>query len=158
MKKGLFTLLSICLSFSLIGQIDFKSGSLQLDTDLNKINANAKLDLGAFKTELGVKYDVSEKKLDYMSAKLKMQPAEWYFALEIGKHSNKPIDEVLNVYQKNKGKGWGYTAKQMGIKPGSPAFHALKNNTKGKAKKNKGHKGKGNKGKGQKGKGKKGNK
>jgi hypothetical protein len=30
------------------------------------------------------------------------------------------------TYQASKGKGWGVIAKELGIKPGSPAFHALK--------------------------------
>jgi len=128
-------------------QFAFRSGSVELDTDLNSINANAKLDFGKFKTNLSLNYNVSQKKIDYMSASLKMQPAEIYFALEIGKYSNRPIDDVIAVYQNDKSKGWGYIAKQMGIKPGSEAFHALKNNASGKAKKNKGNQGnKGNKG------------
>lgn len=146
MKKILLSLIiSICY-LTINAQTDFKSGSVELDTDLNSINTNAKLDFGAFKTNLKLNYNVSEKKIDYMSASLKMQPAEIYFALEIGKYSKRPIDDVLVVYQKEKSKGWGYIAKQMGIKPGSEAFHALKNNASGKAKKNKGNKGnKGNK-------------
>ncbi len=147
-KLGVLILLSIFVGNS-FAQIQFKSGDIKLDTDLNSINAEAKLDLGVFKTDLRLKYNVDEKKIDYMSTKLKMQPAEWYFALEIGKYSKKPIDEVLNVYSQNKSKGWGYIAKQMGIKPGSPAFHALKNNASGKSKKVKGNSGnKGNKGNG----------
>jgi hypothetical protein len=147
MRHFFITILLISFTVCSFAQLDFKSGSVQLDTDLKSINTQAKLDLGAFKTDLKLNYNVSEKKLDYMSASLKMQPAEWYFALEIGKYSKKPIDQVLVVYQQNKNKGWGYIAKQMGIKPGSPAFHALKNNASGKAKKNKGNKGnKGNRG------------
>jgi hypothetical protein len=30
------------------------------------------------------------------------------------------------VYKQSKGKGWGVIAKELGIKPGSPEFHALK--------------------------------
>jgi hypothetical protein len=150
-KTGILLLFLFVVGYS-FAQVQFKSGDIRLDTDLNSINAQAKLDLGVFKTELKTSYNISEKKLNYMGATLKMQPAEWYFALEIGKHTRKPIDEVLSVYKQHKNKGWGYIAKQMGIKPGSPAFHALKNNASGKSKKNKGKHG--NKG-GKKGKGKK---
>lgn len=147
MKKAVSSIILICIYIGLNAQFAFRSGSVELDTDLNSINANAKLDFGKFKTNLSLNYNVSEKKIDYMSASLKMQPAEIYFALEIGKYSNRPIDDVIAVYQKDKSKGWGYIAKQMGIKPGSEAFHALKNNASGKAKKNKGNQGnKGNKG------------
>ena len=85
-----------------------------------------------------------------MRISLNMSPGEIYFALEISKYSNKPIDDVIGIYQTHKAKGWGYIAKQAGIKPGSDAFHQLKKNAGSKS-----NNGKGN-GKGQgKGKGKK---
>ena len=36
------------------------------------------------------------------------------------------FDQVFKIYNANKGKGWGVIAKELGIKPGSPEFHALK--------------------------------
>jgi len=143
MKKIIYSLICSILYLTSYAQIDFKSGSLELDRDLNSINTDAKLDLGAFKMQLKTGYNVDDKKIDYMSTKLKMEPAEIYFALEIGKTTNKPIDEVLVIYQKEKKNGWGNISKQAGIKPGSPEFHAMKSHASGKAKKGKG-KGKGN--------------
>ena len=58
-----------------------------------------------------------------------MEPGEVYIALEISKISKRPLDEILSVYKKDKTKGWGYIAKSVGIKPGSPEFHQMKNNT-----------------------------
>ena len=66
-----------------------------------------------------------------------MEPAEIYFALELSKMSQKPIDNVVEIYKVNKEKGWGYIAKQLGIKPGSPEFHQLKNNVQNKGSKGK---------------------
>ena len=82
---------------------------------------------------------------------LKMEPGEIYIALEIAKIANRPIDDVIKSYSANKGKGWGYIAKEMGIKPGSAEFHALKG--KGKNKSSKGKKPKPNKGNGNSNKG-----
>ena len=55
---------------------------------------------------------------------------------------NKPLDFVVKEYKTNHGKGWGIMAKNLSIKPGSKAFHALKNDAtvvtdkaRGKAKK-----------------------
>lgn len=72
-----------------------------------------------------------------------MAPGEIYLALEISKLSKIPIDEVIIIYKKNKSKGWGYIAKEAGIKPGSAEFHQLKNNTNSQKNKSK-NKGKGN--------------
>ena len=39
----------------------------------------------------------------------------------------RPCRQVVDVYERDHGQGWGNIAKQMGIKPGSPEFHRLKN-------------------------------
>jgi len=145
MKKiGLLSLAIIMFS-TVFAQITFKSGSTQLDNDLNTINTSAKLDFGKFKTNIRLSYNTSENKINYMSTTIKMQPADIYMAFEISRISKRPIDDVIVVYKNNKSKGWGYMAKQLGIKPGSAEFHALKGDASGKAKKNKGKgNGKGN--------------
>lgn len=152
MKRILFVLLSLVV-YSASAQINFNTGSAQLDRDLNTINASASADFGSFKADLSVNYNVSEKKIDYMRGSLNMAAGEIYISLEISKLSKTPIDDILAIYTNNKSRGWGYIAKQAGIKPGSPEFHQLKNNAsskKNKKAKNKGgSKGKGNgKGKG----------
>ena len=66
-----------------------------------------------------------------------MEPAEIYFALELSKLSSRSIDQVVEIYEVNKDKGWGFIAKELGIKPGSPEFHSLKEQTKNKGAKGK---------------------
>ena len=46
---------------------------------------------------------------------------------QLGQMSRRPPETVLQTYQAHKGKGWGVIAKELGIKPGSREFHALKN-------------------------------
>jgi len=143
-------LIVLCLLFSSVisnAQISFNTGNSEMDADLSNINVNAKLDFGAFKTNLNLSYNISEKKIDYLSISVKMEPAEIYVALELAKLSGKSIDDVVEIYKVHKEKGWGYIAKQLGIKPGSPEFHKLKENVK-----NKGSKGKGKSNKGKTGK------
>ncbi|WP_274474191.1 hypothetical protein [Mangrovimonas aestuarii] len=153
MKHLLVFLFSLSV-LSAYAQIEFKTGSIQLDTDLNTINTEANVDFGIFKADMALTYNISERKIESMRTKLQMNAGDIYIALEIAKLSKRPIDEVLDVYRINKTKGWGYIAKQVGIKPGSPEFHALKNNASSKSKK---HRSKGNaqaKGKDNKGKSK----
>lgn len=142
--KIYITTLVLLLAFGTFAQIDFKTGDASLETELNLINKEAKNDLGAFKTQLSTNYQITIPKLDNLLDF--MQPAEIELSLRIGKIANVSIDRVVESYRTNKDKGWGVIAKEMGIKPGSAEFHALK----GKPKKNKNHPtGKGNsKGKG----------
>lgn len=132
--KNILILILLLLAYTSFGQISFKTGNVQLDSDLKTINSNASVDFGSFKTNLSLSYNLSEKKIDYMKGSLHMSSGEIYFALEISKYSKKPIDEILTIYKNNKSKGWGYIAKEAGIKPGSAEFHQLKNNASSKKK------------------------
>jgi hypothetical protein len=154
MRKIIILLLSL-LPFISSAQISFNTGNVQFDSDLNTINANANLDFGAFKTDLSVGYNVSEKKIEHMRGTLNMAPGEIFLALEISKISKTSVDNIVYHYKKHKNKGWGYIAKEAGIKPGSAEFHQLKNNSRNKKNKGKGHKNSKSQGKG---KGKKKNK
>lgn len=133
-------LLMLALITVKVSAQEFKTGSIEFDTDLRTINAEAKADFGAFKAKLGGTYNIEEKKIEEMHGSLKMEPAEIYLALELGRQTGKPIDDVVEVYNENRGKGWGVIAKELGIKPGSAEFHALKKSAKGKAMKGKGNK------------------
>ena len=128
-------ILSISLSFS---QISFDTGNGELDANLNAIDDRGKGDFTLFKRELSVDFNIPERKLERMRTSIGLSPGEIYLTLEIARNSRSSVDEVLDIYKNNKSKGWGYIAKQAGIKPGSAAFHELKNNSKGR--KNKGGK------------------
>lgn len=144
MKKNLLFIL-LFVSQVAFTQISFNTGSSELDADLNDINTSAQLDLGAFKAELSASFDISLGEVEGIFS-VGMEAGEVYLALEISDISDQPVDIVVKSYQANKSKGWGFIAKEMGIKPGSPEFHELKGNSKSKKIKNKGNSG--NKGNG----------
>lgn len=141
MRAKILSVLLVFAGTSAIGQISFNTGSAELDADLNSINVSAKADLTVFKTDLSVEFNVSTKEVDNLFS-LKMEPGEVYLTLEISKISKKSSTDVATCYKSNKSKGWGYIAKEMGIKPGSAEFHELKG--KGKNKKSKSNKGNSN--------------
>ena len=47
-------------------------------------------------------------------------------ACSIASIIGRPCRYVVDAYDRDRGQGWGNIAKQMGIKPGSPEFHRLK--------------------------------
>lgn len=100
MKKILFLLsfftLSAAASFA---QIAFRTGSADFDASLNSINANAQLDLGAFKADLSVSFGTSRQEVDNLFS-IGMEPGEVYLALEIGRITRKPIDDVETIKAK----------------------------------------------------------
>jgi hypothetical protein len=121
--------------YSASAQISFNTGNSQLDSDLIVINANASADFGSFKADMKLTYNVTDKKIELMKINLDMAPGEIYLALEISKLAKISLDNVLSIYKTHKSKGWGFIAKQAGIKPGSAEFHQLKNGASSKKEK-----------------------
>lgn len=123
----------------------YNTGDDDLNRSLVTIDADASINFGAFRADLSGSYNVSENKIDHLSVNIGMTAGDIYMTLELAKITGKTIDQVVIVYQQNRGKGWGVIAKDLGIKPGSPEFHALKGNAKSKGNKaSNGNNGKGN--------------
>ncbi len=129
--KKLILITLVLIPFLGLSQI-FTTGDKTLDANLNIFNSEAKKDLAAFKLDIKSNYNVSEVDFNNM-LKMKMEPAEIYLVLEIALITKKNITEVILCYEQNKERGWGYIAKEMGIKPGSPEFHELKGKAKTKS-------------------------
>lgn len=99
--------------------------STGLDAFIDNINVEARIDLGDFKVGLASRFGVPSAQVEtvFKSAKT---PGDAYMCLRIGQVASLPVDRVLKEYKANKGKGWGVIAKNLGIKPGSAPFKALK--------------------------------
>ena len=149
MRATRYFILVLLLPCFYYTQAQYNSGDDDLNQSLIAIDANAELSFGSFKADISGSYNITSKKIDYLSIEIGMNAGDIYMTLELAKITLKSVDQVVEVYKTHKGKGWGVIAKELGIKPGSPEFHALKGNAKNKGKKSD----KGNKGKG-KGKGK----
>lgn len=129
MKKYIFTLAALIITtLYSFGQIDFKLNDKELENELNTLNTKAEQDLNQFKVDMSTQFKMAGEKVDEYLKILK--PGEIILAGRIGEISKQPIGQVVNSYQSNKEKGWGVVAKEMGIKPGSAEFHALKGKTK----------------------------
>jgi len=133
--KCILLLVPAFIAYTASAQISFNTGNPQFDSDLNVINAYAISDIGSFKAEMSLSYNLTERNFDYMHGSLHMEPGEIYLAVEISKIGKISLDNVISIYQTDKSKGWGYIAKQAGIKPGSAEFQQLKNNANSKKEK-----------------------
>lgn len=115
------------------------SGDSELNSALSSLNGTATLNFPEFKAEIRVSYNITEAKIDYLTTVIKMEPADVYMTVELALIANTSVDKVATVYQANKGKGWGRIAQELGIKPGSKEFKALKGKALGHTEKIKGH-------------------
>ncbi|GAL82906.1 hypothetical protein GM18_3543 [Sporocytophaga myxococcoides] len=148
-----------CFAFQYSDAQVFRTGDVNLDAALRDFNIHSKTDFSLFKKKISVDFGLSEGRIDHLLLSYKMEPADLLLVLETSRHCSKPVEKVIECYEGNKGHGWGQIAKDLGIKPGSPEFHAMKKDLKYKCKADKYYHGNGtnqghSKGKG-KGKGKK---
>lgn len=116
-----------------------RTGDASLDVTLGDLNVYTEgSSLSDFVKNVSVSYRIPKVRVEHLIYEVKMTPADVIMAALIAELLGIHVDVVVERYKANKGKGWGVIAKQLGIKPGSNEFHALKNGATGEMKKAKG--------------------
>ena len=110
--------------FFLIAVLAF-SAHADLDTFLSNLNTQAKADLNGFSVKLAAQFDVPLPQVKVI-IKTVDTAADAFMCLQLSQMTKKQPEMVVQTYKNNKGKGWGVIAKELGIKPGSAEFHAMK--------------------------------
>ncbi|HEY6007218.1 MAG TPA: hypothetical protein VIU40_02775 [Geobacteraceae bacterium] len=96
-----------------------------LDSFLNSVNVQARADLNGFSVKLGAQFGLPVPQVQAIIRAVET-PADAFMCLQLGQMARKQPETVVQTYKASKGKGWGVIAKELGIKPGSAEFHALK--------------------------------
>ena len=96
-----------------------------LDVFLNNLNVQARADMGHFAVQVSAQFGVPLPQVQAVIGTVRT-PADAFMCFQLGEMTHRPYRDAVQVYQANRGRGWGVIAKEMGIKPGSPEFHALK--------------------------------
>ncbi len=96
-----------------------------LESFLGEVEVRASKDMGSFRADLRLTFDVSDGTLDGLF-EVMSKSSDVYMCLRIGEVAKQPIDRVVEEHQRLGSQGWGVIAKNLGIKPGSEEFHALK--------------------------------
>ena len=96
-----------------------------LDDFIRRVNEQAKEDINRFNAKISAQFGIPVPKVEDIVKKVP-SPADAFMVFQLGQMSNKQPDTVLHTYQASRDKGWGAIAQELGIKPGSPEFHALK--------------------------------
>ncbi|MGE5558990.1 MAG: hypothetical protein ACM3WV_10325 [Bacillota bacterium] len=123
-KAAIVLLLILVLAFPAFAFT--RSGDGELDVALSILNTSGRSDYGTFKSEMVLSYNITAGKIDFFYLKMGVQPADVFMICVLATLAGVSIDRVYALYRVNKPQGWGYIAKQLGIKPGSKAFHSLK--------------------------------
>ena len=108
-----------------------RTGDRSLDRTLQSISAEAKSDPSNFWSMLGKLHGIPEPEIQSAREATGLGPADMYMASAIASITRQPIARVAEECSRNRDKGWGALAKEMGIKPGSTEFHRLKSDARG---------------------------
>jgi hypothetical protein len=100
--------------------------SATLDSFLSSVNVQARADLPGFHATVSAQFGVPVPQVEAVLGMV-ATPADAFMVFQLGQMAHRPPETVVQTYQAHKGKGWGVIAKELGIKPGSREFHALKN-------------------------------
>jgi hypothetical protein len=119
MKRILLTLLASTCLFARVAAGD-------LDGFLHDLNIQARVDRDGFSAKVSAQFGIPEARVKVVLGNVS-EPADAFMVFQLGQMTRQSPDKVMEVYRAQKGKGWGVIAKELGIKPGSPEFHALKN-------------------------------
>jgi hypothetical protein len=106
---------------------NIRTGDVWVDTRLGEINDYGRRYRDPFVSEMTGYYGAPRSLVLELLDRRGWAPADVYFACAIARALGIPCLDVVHRYDRNPGIGWGNLAKQMGIKPGSREFHALKN-------------------------------
>jgi hypothetical protein len=92
---------------------------------LNQLSVEAKADPAGFAARLSTRFHIGNAEVTAVIDQLGNQ-ADAYMVMRLAEMSHHTVSYVSERYQARRHQGWGAFAKSLGIKPGSPEFHALK--------------------------------
>ena len=120
---------SVCLSYAATTvsfSLGLSTGDSDFDLTLRNINIEAQQSLPSYYASMRYHYGTSSEVIDGLLYRHMLSPADAFMVIRLSFLIGQPIDFVVVRYAKHRGKGWGAVAKSLGIRPGSPAFHQLK--------------------------------
>lgn len=97
-----------------------------LDTFLDNLSVQAAADRNGFAVSVGTHFGIPRTRVDMMLGSVAC-PADAFMIFQLGRMTGWPVERIMPIYNRHRGQGWGVMAQEMGIKPGSREFHALKN-------------------------------
>lgn len=92
---------------------------------LQQMSIEAQADPSGFVARLSTRFKIGDAQVSAVIDNIGNQ-ADAYMVMRLAEMSHHQVEYVAARYRQNKHRGWGVLAKQLGIKPGSREFHALK--------------------------------
>ena len=110
---------------AVLALVPFQARAGALEDFLGNLNVQAQADLNGFSARVSSQFKVGAAQVKVVLGSVQ-EPADAFMVFQLGQMTGRPPEEVLRVYKGRGHKGWGELAQELGIKPGSPEFHRLK--------------------------------
>ncbi|MGL6290264.1 MAG: hypothetical protein ACRC2H_06225 [Silanimonas sp.] len=107
-----------------------RSGDAWIDAQLGDVNVFARGNLDGYVDEVVVSTGAPSYYVRELVVERGWAPGDVYYACLIARELGRPCTYVVDAYDREmrgRGRGWGALAQELGIRPGSAAFHDLKN-------------------------------
>ncbi len=103
-----------------------RSGDVWIDTNLGDVNRYGNDERDYFVDDVVNQFGAPRYLVNELLGSRHWQPGDVYYACAIAYQMRMRCGDVADQYEHNRGQGWGVIAQNMGIKPGSREFFALK--------------------------------
>ena len=103
-----------------------RTGDAFVDAQLGDINVFASGNTDGFIDDVVLSFGAPRYLVREYYYDRRWAPGDIYYACALAHQLGRPCLDVLRIYERDHGQGWGAIAKRLGIKPGSAEFHALK--------------------------------
>jgi hypothetical protein len=107
-----------------------RSGDAWIDAQLGDVNVFARGNLDGYVDEVVVSTGAPSYYVRELVDDRGWAPGDVWYACLIARELGRPCTYVVEAYEREargRGRGWGALAQELGIRPGSAAFHELKN-------------------------------
>lgn len=101
------------------------NANADLDGFLGHLNVRARADLPGFRAKVSAQFGIPVPQVQGV-IDIMPTPGDAFMCFQIGEMTGRSPRAVADVFNRQRGKGWGAMAHELGIKPGSAEFHALK--------------------------------
>jgi hypothetical protein len=133
MKKIIFCLVILTLTFTHSIYAQYDMGDAELNASLTTIISKGKVQFSEFKSYIMLTYKVPKETYDYWQSEVGMNTGDIYLTTALAKVSKKSFADIVTSYKRNKKQGWAVIAKELGVNSGTPAFETLKDDAYKKA-------------------------
>jgi hypothetical protein len=103
-----------------------RTGDPMLDSQLRDVNVFATGSSHDFVDNVVVSFGAPRLLVQDLYVTRRWAPGDIYYACALASMLRRPCGEIVDIYERDHGQGWGVIAQRLGIKPGSAEFHALK--------------------------------